>query len=54
MSGLPAHHSASEKRADALHSAPKQGKSWISHLWPSEATLDKVSLALKESAASRA
>lgn len=37
-----AEQAASEKRKDAIHTNPKKGKSWISHLYPSEETLDKV------------
>ena len=34
--------SASEKRADAIHSHGSRSKGWISKFWPSEQTLDKV------------
>jgi hypothetical protein len=34
---------ASEQRKDAIHTSPKKGRGWISHLFPSEETLDKVS-----------
>jgi hypothetical protein len=33
---------ASEQRADAVHAHGAQAKKWISHLWPSAESLDRV------------